>query len=129
MSDIEKELKKALKANGRFDKDINAVRRKEIEQMIFQKYETDMFKAKVVFWIFLALSLGMMAGGYIGFRFAVDTREMLNWVLLFIMGFNSTILFKLWYWVVDTKLNVLKEIKQLQLQVAELSGGEQTSED
>jgi len=36
---------------------------------------------------------------------------------------------KLWYWVVDTKLNVLKEMKQLQLQVAELSGKESPSED
>jgi len=129
MSDIEKELKKVLKANGRFDADKNAARRKEIEQMIFQKYETDIFKVKVVFWIFFVLSLGMMAGGYIGLRFAGDTRGMLNWVLLFMIGFNSTILMKLWYWVVDTKLNVLKEMKQLQLQVAELSGKESPSED
>ena len=129
MSDIEKEIKKVLKANGNFDADKNAARRKEIEQMIFQKYETDMFKVKVVFWVFLVLSLGMMAGGYIGLRFAGDTREMLNWVLLFMIGFNSTILMKLWYWVVDTKLNVLKEMKQLQLQVAELSGKEPSSED
>lgn len=97
--------------------------------MIFQKYETDIFKVKVVFWIFFVLSLGMMAGGYIGLRFAGDTRGMLNWVLLFMIGFNSTILMKLWYWVVDTKLNVLKEMKQLQLQVAELSGKESPSED
>ena len=129
MSDIEKELKNVLKANGDFDADKNAARRKEIEQMIFQKYESDMFKVKVVFWIFFALSLGMMAGGYIGLRYAEDTRGMLNWVLLFMIGFNSTILMKLWYWVVDTKLNVLKEMKQLQLQVSDLSGKEPSSED
>jgi len=29
---------------------------------------------------------------------------------------------KLWYWVVDAKLNVQKEVKQLQLQIAELTG-------
>lgn len=129
MSDIEKELKKVLNANDGFDADKNAARRKEIEQMIVQKYETDMFKVKVVFWIFLALSLGMMVVGYIYFRSAVDTRGMLNWVLLFMIGFNSTILIKLWYWVCDTKLNVLKEIKQLELQIAELSGREPPSKD
>ena len=127
MSDIEKELKKALRKNGRFDADINAARRKEIEQMIFQKYETDVFKVKVVFWIFFVLSLGMMAGGYIGLRSANDTKAMLCWVIFFMIGFNSTILIKLWYWVVDTKLNVLKEMKQLQLQVSELSGKEPSS--
>jgi hypothetical protein len=129
MSDIEKELKKVLKANGSFDADKNAARRKEIEQMIVQKFQTDMFKVKVVFWIFLVLSLGMMAGGYIGLRYANDTKAMLCWVIFFMIGFNSTILMKLWYWVVDTKLNVLKEMKQLQLQVTELSGREASSGD
>jgi hypothetical protein len=127
MSDIEKELKKVLKADGRFDADKNAARRKEIEQMIVQKYETDMFKVKVVFWIFLALSLCIMAGGYIALWLVAGTRGMLTSVLLFMVGFNSTILIKLWYWVCDTKLNVLKEMKQLQLQITELKGNKQSS--
>jgi hypothetical protein len=71
----------------------------------------------------------MMAVGYVYFRSAVDTRGMLNWVLLFMIGFNSTILMKLWYWVCDTKLNVLKEIKQLELQIADLIGKEPPSKD
>jgi hypothetical protein len=129
MSDIEKELKKALRENGRFDADKNAARRKEIEQMIFQKYQTDVFKVKVVFWIFFVLSLGMMAGGYIGLRSANDTKAMLCWVIFFMIGFNSTILMKLWYWVVDTKLNVLKEMKQLQLQVSKLADKEPPTGD
>ena len=129
MSDIEKELKKILKANGRFDADKNAARRKEIERMIFHKFQNDMFKVKVVFWIFFLLSIGMMAGGYIGLRSADDTKAMLCWVIFFMIGFNSTILMKLWYWVADTKLNVLKEMKQLQLQVTQLSGREPSSGD
>lgn len=129
MSDIEKKLKKVLKANGRFDADKNAARRKEIEQMIFQKFQNDMFKVKIVFWIFFVLSLGMMVGGYIGLRSANETKAMLCWVIFFMIGFNSTILMKLWYWVADTKLNVLKEMKQLQLQVSDLSGKQPSSED
>ena len=129
MSDIEKELKKVLKANVRFDADKNAARRKEIEQMIFHKFQNDMLKVKVVFWIFFLLSIGMMAGGYIGLRSANDTKAMLCWVIFFMIGFNSTILMKLWYWVADTKLNVLKEMKQLQLQVTQLSGREPSSGD
>ena len=129
MSDIEKELKIVLKANGRFDADENAARRKEIERMIFQKFQNDIFKIKIVFWIFFVLSIGMMVGGYIGLRSADDTKAMLCWVIFFMIGFNSTILMKLWYWVADTKLNVLKEMKQLQLQVSELSGGDPSSED
>ena len=58
MSDIEKELKKVLKANGSFDADKNAAKRKEIEQMIFQKFQTDIFKVKIVFWIFAFIGAG-----------------------------------------------------------------------
>jgi hypothetical protein len=128
MNDIEKELRKILKADDVLDTDKTESRRKEIEQMILHKYELDIFKVKVVFWIFFVLCLGMMAGGYIGLRSAENTKSMLSWVIFFMVGFNSTILMKLWYWVVDTKLKVLKEMKQLQLQIAELTGKESPSE-
>jgi len=63
----------------------------------------------------------MMVGGYIGLRSTEDTKGIILWAIFFIIGFNSSILIKLWYWVVDAKLNVLKETKQLQLQIAELA--------
>jgi hypothetical protein len=44
------------------------------------------------------------------------------------IGYNSTILMKLWYWVVSTKLGILKELKQLQLQVSELTEEKPPSE-
>ncbi len=118
-----------MKSNGDFGADKARARRKEIEQMILQKYEFDMFKVKVIFWICFVLCLGMMAGGFIGLRSAGDTKSMLCWVIFFMIGFNSTILMKLWYWVVDTKLKVLKEMKQLQLQIADLTGKKPSSED
>ena len=42
---------------------------------------------------------------------------------------SRTILMKLWYWVVDAKLNVQKEVKQLQLQIAELADKKSPSEN
>jgi len=35
---------------------------------------------------------------------------------------DSTVLIKLWYWIMNNKLNVLKELKPLQLQLADLAG-------
>ena len=124
MDNLEKELQKALQIKSDFDTDKTEARRKEIKKMILQKYATDFYKVKVIFWIFFILCLGMMGGGYIGLRSAEDTRGMFLWLIFFMIGFNSTILMKLWYWVVDTKLNILKEMKQLQLQIAELTGKE-----
>jgi len=117
MDNLEQELKKALKKNGDFDIDKSETLRKEIVQMWYSK---NLRKTKIIFWIFYLCSIGMMIGGYIGLRTAGNTVGMLSWVLFFMIGFNSTILMKLWYWVIDTKLSVLKEMKQLQLQITEI---------
>ena len=42
---------------------------------------------------------------------------------------DSTVLIKLWYWIMNNKIGVLKEIKQLQLQIAELAGKEPPAEN
>ena len=116
MNNLEHELEKVLAGNGDFDVNKSETLRKEIVQMWFDK---NMRKTKIIFWIFYLCSIGMMIGGYIGLRNATNTVGMLSWVLFFMIGFNSTILMKLWYWIINTKLSVLKEMKQLQLQIAE----------
>jgi hypothetical protein len=121
MNNLEQELKKVFETSSDFDIHKSETLRKEIVQMWFDE---NMRKTKIIFWIFYLCSIGMMIGGYIGLRTAGDTRGMLSWVLFFMIGFNSTILMKLWYWVINTKLNVLKEMKELQLQVAGLTGKE-----
>ena len=126
MDDLEKQLKEALDINGDFDIAKSEILRKELVQMWCDK---NLLRARIVFWIFFLLSIGMMAGGYIGLRSASNTKAMLCWVIFFMIGFNSTILMKLWYWVVDARFKVLKEVKQLQLQVADLTGRELSTED
>ena len=126
MDKLEKQLKKVLEKNGIFDVSKSETLRKEIVQMWCDK---NLLRAKLVLWIFLLLSIGMMVGGYIGLRSAGNTRGMILWAIFLMIGFNSTVLMKLWYWVVDAKLNILKEVKQLQLQIAELTGKEQPIEN
>ncbi|MFA5251188.1 MAG: DUF6768 family protein [Phycisphaerae bacterium] len=118
MVDFENELKNALEKNGVFDIAKSETARKETVQM----FDDNMRKVKIVYWICILLCLGMMGTGYIGLRSAADTRDMLLCVILFMIGFNSTILMKLWYWVVSSKYKVLEEIKRLQLQIAEQVG-------
>lgn len=125
MIDFEKELKEVLGKNGNFDSAKSETLRKEIVQMW---YEKNMRKTKIIFWVYFLLSIGMMIGGYIGLRFAADTKGMLCWVLFFMIGFNSTILMKLWYWVISSKYRVLEEIKRLQLQIAEQAGKKPSAE-
>jgi MFS family permease len=119
MIDFEKELKEVLEKNGTFDSAKSETLGKEIVQMWADK---NLHRAQLAFWIFFLASIGMMVGGYIGLSLATNTKGMLGWVIFFMIGFNSTILMKLWYWIVDTKFKILEEIKQLQLQIAEQVG-------
>jgi hypothetical protein len=125
MDNFEKELKKVLEKKGDFDIAKSETLRKEIVQMWCDK---NLLRAKLVFWIFFLLSIGIMVGGYIGLSSAANTRGMLSWVIFFMIGFNSTILIKLWYWVVHTRINLQKDLKQIQLQIAELAGKEPPAE-
>jgi hypothetical protein len=125
MNNFEKELKKVLEKKGDFDTARSETLRKEIVQMWCDK---NLLRAKLVFWIFFLLSIGIMVGGYIGLSTAANTRGMLSWVIFFMIGFNSTILMKLWYWVVHTRINLQKDLKQIQLQIAELAGKEPPAE-
>jgi len=126
MINFEKELKEVLQKNGDFDAAKSETLRKEMVQMWCDK---NLLRAKIVFWIFFLLCLGMMLGGYIGLRYAGNTKEMLSWVIFFMIGFNSTILMKLWFWVVHTRINLQKELKQLQLQIAEFGGADKQAEN
>jgi len=131
MNNLEKELTELLKNESGLEASKDETARKEMYQMklFFERFVKNIRRARLVFWIFFLLSLGMMVGGYIGLRSAGNTRGMISWAIFLMIGFNSTILMKLWYWVVDAKLNVQKEVKQLQLQIAELAGKEQPSEN
>jgi len=126
MINFEKELKEILEKNGDFDVAKSETFRKEMVQMWCDK---NLLRVKIVFWIFFLLCLGMMLGGYIGLRSADNTKEMLSWVIFFMIGFNSTILMKLWFWVVHTRINLQKELKQLQLQIAEFNSGSRQGGD
>lgn len=129
MDKLEKELTELLGNESGFVPGMDESTRKEMVKMISHKFESDMSKVKIVFWIFLFVSVAMMVGGMIFLTQEKGTRGMLFAVVVALIGYNSTILMKLWYWVVSTKLGILKEIKQLQLQIAELTGKEPPTGD
>ncbi|MCC6696999.1 MAG: hypothetical protein IT365_15325 [Candidatus Hydrogenedentes bacterium] len=52
---------------------------------------------------------------------AGDTREMLLGFFLMMIGLDTSVLVKLWYWVIDSRMTTSKEIKQVQLQLAQMN--------
>lgn len=117
MINLEKELKEALEKNGDFDVARGETLRKETVRMFYD----NMRNVKIVFWIGMVISLAIIIIGALGIHY--NTGRYITWALFTaLVGFNSTILLKLWYWVMSSKLSILKELKQLQLQIAEQAG-------
>jgi len=131
MDKLENELKKALKSELGFDPDMGESKRKEMYQMklLFERFVTNTRRARLVFWIFFILGLIIMFAGLTLLFKLGNPNERLVALFMALVGFNSTILIKLWYWTMNTKFDVLKEIKQLQLQIAELASKEPPSEN
>ena len=56
-------------------------------------------------------------------------RSWITWSVLFILAFETTVLIKLWYWVVNTKLAVVREVKLLRMDLALHKGSEAVLEE
>lgn len=131
MDKLEKELKKTLKSEPGFYPDKGKSKRKEMNQMklLFERFVNNIQRARLVFWIFFVVSLIIMFAGLASLFKLSNPNELALALFVALVGFNSTILIKLWYWTMNTKFDVLKEIKQLELQIAELAGREPPAED
>jgi hypothetical protein len=129
MNNLEKELKKMLKSEPGLDPDKSQFKQKETVQMklFFEKFTNNIKYIRTIYYIFLIVCVLIMCAGVTGMQHNTG-RYIFFGLFMALVGYNSTILMKLWYWVLKCKLDVLKEIKQLQLQIAELAEKKSTDQ-
>ena len=124
MDNLENELKKTLKTESAFDPAQSETKTKEIAQM----YDKTMKKYKIEFWLRYAAAIAITIYGAAGIKY--NTGRYVSWALFTaLVGFNSIIMLMLWYQHRVVRLETLKEIRQLQLQIAELAGQKSKTED
>lgn len=58
------------------------------------------------------------------FNRSTDVQSWVFYAVLFLALYESTVLIKLWYWVVNTKLDILREIKTLRMDIAVQRGSQ-----
>jgi len=117
MNSFERDLHDALSSNGEFDPQGNDAARKEA----IKTYDVKLKRARILTWVFLAFLAVVMAYLAILFVITNNMKIMLACVVAFLIAHAGTNLMKLWYWQMNTKFSVLKELKELELRVVELS--------
>ncbi len=105
------DLKKALSENGAFD----AEKAKETKQTALGAFETKMRKVERYLFFYLCLCSWLFVFTMFSFMQSSSTKALLFYGLLLLIFFETTILIKLWYWVMNNKISVLKAVKQLEL--------------
>ncbi len=81
-------------------------------------------KRRRLMWIargFIAFEFAQMALFAMVYLQVSNTKVLIALAALIIMAFEGTVLMKLWYWVVHTRLLLVREVKELRLEVAELA--------
>jgi hypothetical protein len=111
MSENDNELREALAQDGTFD----ARKAAEIKQQIVVDFGAKLRKVERTMWAFLLLCLCMMLLAACAFSHSSGVKELILYAVGFLVFYESTVLMKLWYWVANTKISVLKEIKLLRL--------------
>ena len=95
-------------------------------------YEDKLKKVYRYSWLYLIICVAVdsVAGACFGVSASLgSTWGMIASAVIFLGAGQSMVTIKLWYWIMNNKLNVLREMKQLQLQIAELAGKEPPAEN
>ena len=123
MNDFAKRLL-ACWSVGQYDLDKNCAVTQEIEEL----YKKRLRKAKIECYLRLAAAVAIIVYGALGIKY--NTGWYVTWALFTaIVGVNAAMVIILWSCHRVAFFTLLKEIKQLQLQIAELAGKESSSEN
>ena len=128
MAEFEKTIRTALSDTDKFNASKAEILRKETVQM----FEDKLKKVYRYSWLYLIICVAVdsVAGACFGLSASLgSTWGMIASAVIFLGAGQSMVTIKLWYWIMNNKLNVLREMKQLQLQIAELAGKEPPAEN
>jgi hypothetical protein len=114
MSEHENQWTAASAENGAFDPE----KAKRLTDDAVAQYQTGLRTVERTTWLYLALCVVVFVFAYGRFQFASSTKAIVGFGIVMLIAYESTVLMKLWYWIAGTKLVLLREIKQLQLQAS-----------
>lgn len=124
MDDFDRKLSDALKSETHFD----GATGKEMSSMAGGIFDRNIATAKAWTWGFLAFETLCM----IVLAAAAFVVQDVKWVViiaaLWVASYATTILMKLWFWIVHTRIKLQDDMRALQLQIAELSEKLETRE-
>jgi len=113
------------RSGGSYDANRAARLRAQAQDAFLAKYR----KIERITWAYLVGCMIVIWWCVRCFLAADDVRSWIVWSVVFILAFETTVLIKLWYWVVNTKLAVVREVRLLRMDLALHKGAEGALEE
>lgn len=122
--DLEQTILEALAGNGTFDPQKAAT----LRRIAVAGFSRRLRRVERTAWAYV---IGLSAVAvYAGLRllYGSDTKELILFAVLAVIAVEKLTVMKLWYWAMNTKLSVLKELAQMRLQMSLAAGPEPASD-
>ncbi len=113
--ELEKKLNELLGMKKQIE-NLAADKNKAEAGSIFQERRR---KVTIYFYIYFAITLAIMIYGIIGINVNTGKYQLLS-LFYAILGFEGTVLMKMWYHTTTSRLAILQEMKQFELRITEM---------
>lgn len=113
------DLSKVLAENGSFD----AARAANLKQQTLKSFDSAMKRVLGTYYVYLLVWVVVGLFAYHMMRARMDTKSLIIYGILLLVAYESTVLMKLWFWIANSKLSILKELKGMRLETPGSSAG------
>lgn len=115
-NELDKLLQDVLSTSGTYDTEKGELIKKEVASM----YDKKLKLWRYIIWAVLAIDTILILAGINIFFSSTEVQMQIGSAAMVLLVFESSILTKLWYWQMNTKFSILKEITELRLQIAQM---------
>lgn len=122
MDNAENDLRKRILSEESFDPS----KEEELKARLLSVFERKRKKILLYLTVWVVIGLGLMFWGAHVLGTSNQVKLMLAGLALILIGYESTVLIKLWYWTVHMRINTAEDLKKLQLLMA---GGSLAAEE
>lgn len=118
-SDFDKKIRRAL-AEDENKIDYRSAADQGIIEMMMGIYRGKLMWLNVLGSIFQLLFMALAVWSAFRFFDATEIRNQILYSTLFLWGVGVTAMFKMWFWMVMNRNSLIREVKRLELQIAQL---------
>ena len=117
MSEHDDSLRKALEENAR----LRSEREESLREVASNEYSGRVRFAERIYWAYALICIAIGVSAYNSFAQSFDVKTLLVCAVVLLVVYETTVLLKLWFAIARMKMDVLKDVKLLRLEVAQMA--------